>query len=136
MRAYGSWSAMRQRCLNPKHPSYKNYGGRGISICKRWMSFEAFYADLGDKLKTYSLERVNVNGNYEPNNCKWIPMAQQAKNKRKTVFGKDGLPTVRSRYTHSLDRQTYEDAQKQADEMEVPMSGVIEELLRWWTSTK
>ena len=79
---YNSWASMRSRCNNPRNQDYAGYGGRGITVCERWNSFEAFFADMGEMPEGYSIERVNVNGNYEPSNCKWIPMAEQALNRR------------------------------------------------------
>lgn len=82
-RTSGSYYLMRRRCRNPKDASYLNYGGRGIRVCDRWLhSFEDFLADMGECPLGYSIERVNVNGNYEPSNCTWIPKADQAKNRR------------------------------------------------------
>jgi len=81
-RTYRIWGCMRGRCRYKTHKSYKNYGGRGIIICDRWLSFEKFYADMGECPDGYSIERLDVNGNYEPNNCKWIPLKDQQKNKR------------------------------------------------------
>lgn len=84
-KTYRSWKAMKNRCYNPKHPHFKHYGGRGITVCDRWKnSFENFFADLGECPPDYSLERIDVNGNYEPSNCKWIPWKDQSKNRRKT----------------------------------------------------
>ncbi len=82
---------MKQRCYNPNDPAYKSYGGRGIKVCESWLkSFENFYADLGprptaiDKSRNsqFSLERFDNNGNYEPENCGWITMADQLRNRR------------------------------------------------------
>lgn len=81
---YAVWEAMVQRCCNPKCKAYKNYGGRGISICKEWReSFLNFYNDMGERPSSkHTLERINVNGNYEPSNCKWATWKEQSLNKR------------------------------------------------------
>jgi len=82
---YLSWYAMKQRCFNPKHDAYIHYGGRGISVCERWMLFENFLADMGEKPSVgMTIDRINVDGNYEPGNCRWATWSQQAYNKRKT----------------------------------------------------
>jgi hypothetical protein len=79
---YTTWTDMHQRCRNPNAPDYKNYGGRGITICARWYDFAAFAADMGERPAGHTLDRRNVNGNYEPSNCRWATSAQQAANKR------------------------------------------------------
>lgn len=79
---YRAWESMHQRCRNPQNKAYKNYGGRGISVCNRWLKFENFIADMGSRPKGYSIERIDNDGNYEPSNCKWIPLRDQAKNQR------------------------------------------------------
>lgn len=84
---YRCWVSMRFRCSNPNHHRWKDYGGRGIRVCERWESFENFYADMGNRPDGYSIERINVNGNYEPSNCKWIPLADQSKNRRICLEG-------------------------------------------------
>lgn len=84
-RIYKIWVGIRKRCTNPKMKSYAEYGGRGIKVCDRWNDFENFYEDMkigySDEL---SLERKDPNGNYEPDNCKWATMKEQARNKRNT----------------------------------------------------
>jgi len=82
-KTYVSWRMMKQRCLNPNNRDYKDYGGRGITVCDRWMKFENFFADMGERPEGTTLDRIDVNGNYEPNNCRWATSDIQASNKRK-----------------------------------------------------
>lgn len=81
---YYSWSAMKQRCSNYKHVKYKDYGGRGIKVCARWeKSFKNFINDMGLKpTKRHTIDRIDVNGNYEPKNCRWATPKQQRANQR------------------------------------------------------
>lgn len=87
---YDVWAAMRQRCGNPKNKQYRHYGGRGISVCDRWLhSFENFLSDMGEKPPGKTLDRKDVDGNYEPDNCKWSTPEEQAQNRRDNVLDAD-----------------------------------------------
>lgn len=81
-KTYKTWLGMRERCNNKNHHEYLNYGGRGIKVCKRWDSYINFLNDMGEKEEGMSLDRINVNGNYEPTNCKWSTWIEQCNNKR------------------------------------------------------
>jgi hypothetical protein len=83
---YKSWHAMIQRCTNPNNHKWQRYGGRGISICNRWMSFENFVDDMGHRPKGMTIDRIDNDGNYEPANCRWATQAQQSINKSSNVF--------------------------------------------------
>ena len=83
---YCAWSELKQRCNNPKEPQYKNYGARGIKVCDRWLhSFENFFADMGKAPAGCSIDRIDVNGDYCPKNCRWADNETQQYNRRDTV---------------------------------------------------
>lgn len=79
---YRSWSMMLDRCTNPRSRNYADYGGRGISVCARWRDFATFYADMGTRPGGTSLDRIDVNDGYYPDNCRWASAVEQRANRR------------------------------------------------------
>jgi hypothetical protein len=81
---YQAWLNMRQRCLDPKASGYQRYAGRGIRVSPHWLNFGNFFQDMGRRpAPHYSLDRINNDGNYEPGNCKWSTLSEQARNQRR-----------------------------------------------------
>ena len=100
---YCTWLRMRHRCLSPSDKSWKDYGGRGIKICKRWGSFETFARDMGERPLGHTIERKNNNGNYTPRNCVWIPRSKQHSNTRQTCrIAHNGITQPRSYWARDL----------------------------------
>ena len=92
---YFIWAEMRYRCNNPNNHAYKDYGGRGIKVCDRWNnSFLNFYKDMGDKPEGMSIDRVNNNGDYSLDNCRWANKQTQQRNQRKKSTNKSGVKGV------------------------------------------
>lgn len=79
---YHTWSGMVARCNNPRHKSFGRYGGAGIRVCERWLTFANFLADMGEKPRGTSIDRIDHTRGYEPGNCRWATDKQQARNKR------------------------------------------------------
>lgn len=93
---YHTWENMRARCNNPNHTAYPYYGGRGIKVCERWNNFALFLQDVGDKPSPeLTLDRVDVNGDYEPSNVRWATHAQQTHNQNLDKRNKTGTRGVR-----------------------------------------
>jgi hypothetical protein len=82
---YKSWMSMRERCTRPTIAGYHLYGGRGIKVCARWLSFENFVADMGIRPDGKTLDRISSDGDYEPGNCRWATVKEQARNTRSNV---------------------------------------------------
>lgn len=87
---YRSWKAMVARCHNPHNIGYKNYGGRGIKVCDRWLDFVNFLADMGRRPQNMTLDRINSDENYEPGNCRWASDSEQNKNRKLNQSGEHG----------------------------------------------
>lgn len=84
---FGIWLHMKDRCSNPSDPAFKNYGARGISVCDAWESdFLQFFKDMGPRPEGLTVERIDVNGNYEPRNCRWASRPEQSRNTRRNVI--------------------------------------------------
>jgi hypothetical protein len=91
---YMSWFAMKQRCQNPNHPKFADYGAVGIAVCAEWKSFEAFYRDMGKRPEGHTIDRIDARKGYEPGNCRWATPKEQSSHiasVRKVRFGPESL---------------------------------------------
>ena len=84
-RVYGVWSQMKARCENPRNPAYRNYGERGIKVCDAWSDAAVFFADMGEPPEGFTLERIDNDKGYQPDNCCWASRADQTKNRRNVL---------------------------------------------------
>lgn len=107
-RTYKSWRQMRQRCLNPNHHAYDRYGGRGITIDLRWDDYMVFLCDMGERPKGTSLDRIDPDRGYEPDNCRWSTSRAQANNRRNNIAVQIGRVRYKSvaaaARVHGVDR--------------------------------
>lgn len=94
-----TWLSMIQRCTNKNHRAYKDYGGRGIKVCDRWLkSFENFLEDMGERPENTEIDRDNNDGNYEPSNCKWVTAKNNSRNRRSTKLSLEDAWDIRNAY--------------------------------------
>lgn len=106
-KGYRSWESMKRRCTNKKDINYKNYGGRGISFCKEWETFTNFWADMGDSWgKNLTLDRIDVNGNYCKENCRWATAKTQQNNRRNNVIIK-GVKAIEASKQKGIKYKTF-----------------------------
>ena len=97
---YRSWCGMKQRCLNPNNPKYKRYGGRGIKICTEWLDIVGFYnwAIKNGWQEGFSIDRIDNNGDYCPENCKWVSVSENSRKKATTKIDMITAQEIRSRF--------------------------------------
>jgi hypothetical protein len=116
LKEYRVWSEMIQRCTNPNSRYYFNYGGRGIKVCDQWLDFANFISDMGSRPEKTCLDRINNDGDYSPENCKWSTRTQQMNNTRKNVVIEfNGQSMTRTEWArklglnpHTLKRRFYD----------------------------
>lgn len=95
---YIAWTNMWNRCTKESNPAFKYYGGRGVSVCERWRDFQAFAADMGARpSKRHSIDRIDVDGNYEPANCRWATREEQQHNRRDNVLTELDVSVIKRR---------------------------------------
>ena len=99
---YNIWSSMKDRCLNPHDVAYKYYGGRGIKVCTRWLKFENFLSDMGERPQGLTLDRIDNDKNYELSNCRWTTYHQQILNSKRYPKQSILTPTERDRLYHNF----------------------------------
>lgn len=145
---YKAWQSLRDRCYNVDSQQYNNYGARGIRVCNRWLnSFENFYADMGPKPSSiHSIDRMNNNGDYEPENCYWATPTQQSNNKRTNCFHelngemltvaqiakKENIPVATLVSRLNRDNLSIEEAiNKKANKHKFTYNGVTKSLNEW-----
>lgn len=122
-KVYQTWSGIRRRCTDKKSGSWKDYGGRGIKVCKRWQKFENFYADMGHPpTKKHTIERINNKGDYKPSNCKWATRKEQNQN-----YSRNKILKIKGQFF------SVKEASKK---FKIPYSRIIGRLSRGWTDKR
>lgn len=96
---YSSWQGMKQRCTNPNNPKYHRYGGRGITVCKEWMNIQGFlnWAKKSGWKEGLTIDRINNDGNYCPENCRWVSVSENSRKKSTTKIDMQTAQEIRSR---------------------------------------
>jgi hypothetical protein len=122
---YVTWKAVIARCSNENNPNWGKYGGRGIGICQRWRSsFDSFLEDMGERPPGTSIDRIDVNGSYEPGNCRWATTEAQNQNRRSTRLTPDIVNEIRGRFEHGESRASI------VARMVVPLANVTDVIAR------
>jgi hypothetical protein len=102
-REYAVWNAMLSRCYNPNVVGYRDYGAKGITVCRWWLAFENFYADMGPRPRGGTIERINNKGPYSPRNCRWATRQEQAQNKSNSrLLTHGGRTQTMAAWAHEL----------------------------------
>jgi len=136
IKLYSVWSAMKDRCLNPRSKFYEYYGGRGISVCQEWLQFDPFYnwAMANGYSEELTIERIDNDDNYHPENCTWIPQSEQVLNTRKTVLithNGQTKPSALWAKEVGLNRKTFADRLKRGWNMDKALNTPVKRRAIW-----
>lgn len=103
-RIYNEWQNMKQRCFNVKYKGWHRYGGRGITVCKEWMEFKNFmkWSYSNGYKDDLTLDRIDINGNYEPDNCQWISLSKNSQKNRRTILNYQKAVEIRKRRNENI----------------------------------